>query len=99
MWFFNKAHSCLSGQINSQNFLLWGNEVAARLLHKVKCTAWCAIRRHGIIGPYWFKDDMEKAVTISSKEYIAILSKIEIQKFQKKMKRYLVMENSLLQCV
>ena len=25
-------------------------------LHSVKCTAWVAISKHGIIGPYWFED-------------------------------------------
>ena len=62
-----------------ENYVFWDsevpNEVAERPLHSVKCTAWCAISRHGIIGPYWFEDDEEKAVTINSERYIAIFSK------------------------
>ena len=65
--FFDKAHFSLSNQIKSKNYVFWGsevpNEVAERPLHGVKCTAWCAISRHGIIGPYWFEDDKE--ITIS----------------------------------
>lgn len=79
VWFSDEAHFCLSGQVNSKNYVFWGSEVpdevAERPLHSVKCTAWCAISRHGIIGPYWFEDDEEKAVTINSERYIAVLSK------------------------
>ena len=28
-----------------------------RPLHSVKCTAWVAMSKHGIIGPFWFEDD------------------------------------------
>ena len=77
MFFSDKAHFSSSGQKNSKNSVLWGSEVpdevAERPLHSVKCTAWCAISRHGIIGPYWFEDDKEKAVTINCERYIAIL--------------------------
>ena len=27
-------------------------------LHSLKCTAWVAISKHGIIGLFWFKDNM-----------------------------------------
>ena len=50
-------------------------EVAERVLYSVKCTAWCAIRRHANIGLFCFEDDTEIAVTINSERYIGILSK------------------------
>ena len=50
--------------------MFWGSEVpdevAERPFHSMKCTAQCAISRHGIIGPYWLEDKAEKAVTINS---------------------------------
>ena len=37
-----------------------------RPLHSLKCTAWVAISKHGIIGPFWFEDDNEQCVTINT---------------------------------
>ena len=80
VWFSDKAHFCLSGQINSKNYVFSGSEVPDKVperpLHSLKCTARCAMSCHGIIESYWFKDDAEKAVTIKSELYTAILSKI-----------------------
>ena len=50
----------LSGHVNSKNNVFWGTqapeEVLQRPLYSLKCTAWVAISKHGIIGPYWFED-------------------------------------------
>ena len=79
-WKKTKSFLMTCGFLTRLTFLyvFWGsevpNEVAERPLHNVKCTAWCAISHHGIIGTYWFKND-EKAVTINSEWYIAILLK------------------------
>ena len=61
VWFSDEAHFLLSEHVNSKNNVFWGSEVPdkvlQRLLHSVKCTAWVAMSKHGIIGPYWFEDD------------------------------------------
>jgi len=41
----------------------------------VKCTAWVAISKHGIIGPFWFEDDNERSVTIKTERYVQVLGK------------------------
>ena len=50
-------------------------EVLQRPLYSLKCTAWVAISKHGIIGPYWFEDNNEKALTVSKECYIAVFNK------------------------
>jgi len=44
-------------------------------LHSVKCAAWVAISKHGILGPFWFKDDNERSVTINTEQYVQVLRK------------------------
>ena len=61
IWFSDEAHFLLSGHVNSKNNIFWGSkvpeEVLQRPLHSVKCTAWVAMSKHGIIVPFWFEDD------------------------------------------
>ena len=58
---------------------LWGStppeHCLQRPLHPVKCTAWVAISKHGIIGPFWFEDDNERSVTINTERYVQVLGK------------------------
>ena len=44
-------------------------------LHPVKCTAWVAISKHSIIGPYWFEDENERGQTVNKERYVAVLRK------------------------
>ena len=46
-----------------------------RLLHSVKCIAWVATSKHGIIGPFWFEDDDGRSQTVNKERYIAVLNK------------------------
>ena len=61
VWFSDEVHFLLSGHVNSKNNVSWGSEipdeVLQRPLHSVKCTAWVAMSKHGIIGPFYFEDD------------------------------------------
>jgi len=79
VWFSNEAHFLLSGHVNSKNNIFWGNTLPdhcfQRPLHSVKCTAWVAISKHGIIGPFWFEDDNERSVTINTEQYVQVLGK------------------------
>ena len=69
VWFSDEAHFLLSGHVNSKNNIFWGStspeHCLQRPLHSLKCTAWVAISKHGIIGPFWFEDDNEQSVTPS----------------------------------
>ena len=50
-------------------------EVLQRPFHSIKCMAWVAISKHGIIGPYWFEDENERAQTVNTERYVAVLRK------------------------
>jgi len=41
----------------------------------VKCTAWVAISKLDIIGPFWLEDDNERSVTINTERYVQVLGK------------------------
>ena len=51
------------------------DEVFQKPLHSTKCTAWIAISKLGIIGPFWFEDEEEKATTVTKERYIEVLKK------------------------
>jgi len=63
--------------LNSKNNIFWGSTAPEhslqRPLHSVKYTAWVAISKHGIIGPFWFEDDNEWSVTINIEQYVQVL--------------------------
>ena len=79
VWFSDEAHFLLSGHVNSKNNIFWGStppeHCLQRPLHSVKCTAWVAISKHGIIGPFWFEDGNEWSVTINTDRYFQVLGK------------------------
>ena len=79
VWFSGEVHFLLSGYVNSKNNVYWGTappeEVLQRPLPSVKCTAWVAISKHGIIGPYWFEDENERSQTVNKERYVAVLRK------------------------
>jgi len=60
--------------VNSKNNIFWGSTLPEhclqRPLHSVKFTAWVAISKHGIIGPFWFEDDNKQSVTINPERYV-----------------------------
>jgi len=65
--------------VNSKNNIFWGStppeHCLQRPLHSVKCIAWVAISKHGIIGPFWFEDDNERSVIINTERYVLVLGK------------------------
>jgi hypothetical protein len=72
-WWSDESHFLLSGHVNRQNmrFLGWERpqEYEQRPLHSQKVTVWCALSRHGIIGPYFIEDRNGTAVTVNSARY------------------------------
>lgn len=79
VWFSDEAHFLLSGHVNSKNNIFWGStppeHCLQRPLHSTKCTAWVALSKHGIIGPYWFEDDNDNALTVNTERYLQVLRK------------------------
>ena len=80
VWFSDEAHFLLSGHVNTKNSVFWGTEspaeVLQRPLHSLKCTAWVAISKHGIIGPFWFENANQEPVTVRKERYIEVLNKL-----------------------
>ena len=79
-WFSDEAHFLLSGHVDSKNNIFWWDSTPPepclpRPLHSVKCTAWIAVSKHGITGPFWFEDDNERSVTINTERYVQVLGK------------------------
>ena len=72
-----EAHFLLSGQVNSKNSIFWGkaapNEMVQRLLYSKKCTAWVAMSKHSIIGPFWFEDENGEPLTVTKEWYVEVL--------------------------
>jgi hypothetical protein len=72
-----EAHFHLSGFVNKQNFHYWSAtnpiKLHERPLHSSKVIVWCAISSFGIIGPYFFEDERERAVSVTGLHYIHML--------------------------
>lgn len=75
--FSDEAHFHLNGHVNKQNCRYWAaanpRSKHQKPLHSPKVTAWAAISAHGIIGPYFFKNERGQSVTVNSDRYTAML--------------------------
>jgi len=73
----DEANFHLSGSVNKQNFYYWSAtnpiELHERPLHSSKVTVWCGISSFGIIGPYFFEDERERAINVTGPRYIHML--------------------------
>lgn len=77
LWMSDEAHFHLSGYVNKQNFRYWSQNNPQHLhekpLHSEKVTVWCAISSMGIIGPFFFTNEIGDAVTVNSRRYTDML--------------------------
>jgi hypothetical protein len=73
----DEAHFHLSGFVNKQNFRYLSatnpTELHERPLHSSKGTVWWTLSSFGIISPYFFEDEREKAVTVTAARYVHML--------------------------
>jgi hypothetical protein len=73
----DEAHFHLSRLVNKQNFCYWSAtnpvELHERPLSNSIVTVWCVMSLFRIIGPYFFEDEKEKAVTVTGPRYIHML--------------------------
>ena len=79
VWFTDETHCYLSGRVNKTHCIFWESSkpdyVLERPLHSVKCTVWMAISARGVIGPFFFEDDLGKAQTVTSSRYLTVVKK------------------------
>ena len=78
VWFSDEAHFLLPGQMNSKNNIFLGSiplSTVCKGHYTEKCTAWVAISKNGIIGPFWFEDDNERSVTTNQQRYVQVHGK------------------------
>ena len=77
IWFTDEANFHLVGSVNSHNAVHWGSERPDQVqqvpLHSPKLVVWCAISAHGLIGPYFFKDQNGATTTVNSTRYHEML--------------------------
>ena len=74
-WFSDEAHFWLCGHVNSRNVMYWSDKRADKVLHQPlhskKVTVWAAMRQgQPPIGSFFFEDENEEAVTITTERYI-----------------------------
>lgn len=64
IWFSDEAHFHLRGYINKQNYRHWGSEnprIFRTSTHTPqRITVWCAISSKGIIGPWFFTENVNR---------------------------------------
>ena len=77
VWFSDEANFHSRGSVNSHNAVHWGTErpdqVHQVLLHSPKLVVWCAVSTHGLIGPYFFKDQNGATAKLNSARYLEML--------------------------
>lgn len=62
IWFSDECHFTLTGYVNKQNYRHWGTEnphvIETTTMKPVRVTVWCAMSAIGILGPYFFDDNI-----------------------------------------
>lgn len=69
----DEAHFSLDGSVNRQNFRFWAKENPKEIrevpLHSSRVTVWCAFTSASIIGPFFFENENEQAITVNGDRY------------------------------
>ena len=78
IWFSDEAHFTLAGYVNKQNHRFWAKEQphiieTARMKPK-RTTVWCALCADGIIGPFFFDENVnsERYTEMLENEFIPL---------------------------
>ncbi|KAH1021587.1 hypothetical protein HUJ04_011081 [Dendroctonus ponderosae] len=60
---------CLSAFVNKRNCRIWSNEnspgIVEKPMHPERATAWCGLWSSGVIGPYFFENEVGQAGTVN----------------------------------
>ena len=79
IWFSDEAIFHLSGRVNRHNTRIWETEnpkvIEEKERDSSKLVVWSAISAEGIIGPYFFGDDVRRTTTVSRENYLEMLQK------------------------
>ena len=71
--FSDETHFDLFGYVKKQNCCVWGTEnphaCIEKPTHPKRVTVWCGFWSRGIIGPFFFENEPEEAVTVNSDRY------------------------------
>jgi hypothetical protein len=69
----DEANFLLCGNVNSQNCRYWTTKnprnIHQKPLYSQKDIVWCGVAFCGVIGPCFFEDKADKAVTVNSAHY------------------------------
>lgn len=84
--FSDEAHFWLNGYVNKQNCRIWCDEQPRAILelpmHPEKTTVWCGLWAGGIIGPFFFKDDNGRHVTVNGQRYRSMITDFFLPKMR-----------------
>lgn len=73
----DEASFYLSGTVNKQNTRLWGNENPKEFQETKKfsphVTAWFALTKGHVIGPFFFEDEDGQTTTVTAQRYVNML--------------------------
>ena len=74
----DEAHFDLGGCVNKQNCRIWGTGNPHAYIEKPtlpkRVTVWCGFWSKGIIGPFFFENKQEEAVTVNGNRYLAMFN-------------------------
>ena len=84
--FSGETHFDLGGYVNKQNCRIWGTEnphaYIEKPTHPKGVIVWCGFWSRGIIGPFFFENEQEEAVTANGDRYRAMLNEFLFTKIE-----------------
>ena len=82
----DEAHFDLGGYANKQNYRIWDTEnpkaYIEKSTHAKRVTVWCRFRCRSMIGPLFFENEQEEAVTVNGDHYRAMLNEFLFTKIE-----------------
>lgn len=83
IWFSDESHFWLNGFVNKQNYRFWGTEnpriFETTSMKPERITVWCAMSAKGIIGPFFFDENVnsERYLEMLETEFIPLASGLD----------------------